>query len=271
MKAKVSAAQWAAAWEAMNNRIDINSALATRIVGALQQTGSADDLRIEYIANNIRELHRQMNIGISEYRLDGRDVIDLLCDKACCEVIEKEPQQVYSSNIYYRIKVSSLEVRFCMNLRQGEECHTGEFFYYSRYLFNAVFMTPEEVVDLLLQASVQYEGWMKEWNKVYLKCRKTAKLKQLSESAIDAYLKLITKETSVSYYTVDRKNVVEVYFHLHWGMKYMITVKHSSFKEKIDEAVARVEDINRSMDEMETQGRHLKLTYKEDWQNSITL
>lgn len=258
-------------WVEMNSTIKINTAFATKIVGALQQTGSADDLRIDYIAQNVRELHRQMNVHISDYRLDGRDVINLLRDSACCEDIEQEPQQVYTSNIYYRIKISNFEVRFCMNLRQGEECHTGEFFYFNRYLFNAVFMTPEEVVALLKQASEHYDAWMKEWNKVYLKCRKTAKLKQLSENAIEAYLKLASKNTAVSYYTVDKKSVVEVYFHLHWGMKYMIVVNHTSFKEKIDETLQKVERLNEAMDEMEASGRHLKLTYKEDWQNSITL
>lgn len=255
----------------MSNSINRNSALATRIVGALQQTGSADELRIEYIAQKVRDEHRRMNIGISEYRLDGRDVIDLLRDKACCETIEQEPQQVYSSNIYYKIKIGKFEVRFCMNLRQGEECHTGEFFYHSRYLFNAVFMTPDEVVDLLLHVAQLYDDWMKEWSRVLSVCRKTAKVKQLSETAIGAYLKVATKDTAVSYYMVERKNVVEIYFHLHWGMKYMVSVPHVGFQEKIDRAVARVESMNEAMDEMEKDGRHLRLTFNEDWQNSIIL
>lgn len=253
-------------------KITDRSSFETRLVELLHHKCNGDQieaLREEFVVEKIRDLRNGKDAPIAEYRLDGRDVLDMLRDDYGDEVkvlrVDNNAGGTYWSSDIYDIGIGNLRILFRVSLRNGEECNAAELYYGHCYLFNVIFMTPELVVELIMQAADLYDDWMKTWTRVVQKAQRCAKIKMLSETAIIAYLKNKIIGTNLEYTITDRKDSLDINLKLEWGLKIVIGVNQSDFREKIDEAVCKVNLVNEAMRQLNDVGKVKKVSATDIW------
>ncbi len=250
-------------------KIASNSSYETLIINALQHGQSVDDLHANYIVEHVRQIRELHDTVRAEYRTDGRDVLDLFTsmNDEISIVPEEKTQLCYSSTDFYQITIGELQFRLGVNMRQGEECRAVEVYYGSHYIFNAIFMPPEAIVDTMTEAAYLFTNWQRTWDKMMRMCQKQVRLKTMGEMAVVAYLKLKIANNNIFYSLTDHRTTMDICFRVHGGLKLKISVPHVGFQYVIDEAVERLIEANKAMQTLSDIGKLMREQGNEMWIN----
>ena len=246
-----------------------NKSTETQLINAIRAGLSSDDLHAEYIAQHIRDVREVYSSVRAEWRTDGRDVLDILrsCDEVHIEAEDKK-STCYSGTEFYTISIADMQLRLGVNTRHGEECHAVELYYGSHYIFNAVFMLPESIVDTIFEAAEHYSKWQRQWLRMLKKCQKEARLKSMGYMAVSSYLKQKTKGLLLYYYISEQRNNICVYFLIYDSWKYKITVPLISFQQQIDQAIEHVVRAQETITVLASEGKILQTQSADEWTTS---
>lgn len=252
--------------------ISERSSYETRLIDVIQRGGGAESveaLRCDFIVDKIREVRQSYDAVMAEYRLDGRDFLDLLRDEygsgVVIDKVEDGQTRSYSVNDFYKISIGKFELMFEMNCRNGEECHTAELYYGKCYAFSAVFLTPERLLEIVDNVSEKYGVWQRQWNRILASAQKKAVIKQLSETAMVAYLRSRLKATGIEYNLRDKKESMEVFFKLDWGLKFKVNLTRTNFREQVDDAINIVLSLKNDMAKANLIGVHKSVSGSDFW------
>lgn len=235
------------------------SSYETLLTDALQHGENTNSIFEAYIVEHIREVRNVHDTVRAEWRTDGRDVLDLLSNYDDVTITPEEKKNTcYSNTNFYIINIGALQLRFGTNNRQGEECHAVELFFGQQYIFNALFMLPEDIADTIIESAEKYPKWTRQWSKMLIKCQKQAKLKTLGEMAIVSYLNNKIGNRDIQYTLTDHKNSLDIYLKINCKQKIKINVPYIGFQSIIDEVVEQVFTTNEALQKLSDYGKIMR-------------